>query len=32
VREQDLKQSAIILASFVYHAAMRTERIPRAAQ
>ena len=32
VREQDLKQAAIILASFVYHAAMRTERIPRAAQ
>ena len=32
IKEQDLKQSAIILASFVYHAAMRTERIPRAAQ
>ena len=32
VREQDLKQAAIILASFAYHAAMRTERIPRAAQ
>jgi hypothetical protein len=32
IREQDLKQSAIILASFVYHAAMRTDRIPRAAQ
>jgi Zn-dependent M28 family amino/carboxypeptidase len=30
VKEQDLKQTAIILASFVYHAAMRTERIPRA--
>jgi hypothetical protein len=32
IKEQDLKQAAIILASFVYHAAMRTERIPRAAQ
>ena len=32
IKEQDLKQSAIILASFVYHAAMRTDRIPRAAQ
>jgi hypothetical protein len=32
VKEQDLKQSAIILASFVYHAAMRAQRIPRAAQ
>jgi hypothetical protein len=30
IKEQDLKQSAIILASFAYHAAMRTERIPRA--
>jgi carboxypeptidase Q len=30
VKEQDLKQAAIILASFVYHAAIRTERIPRA--
>ena len=30
IKEQDLKQSAVILASFVYHAAMRTERIPRA--
>jgi carboxypeptidase Q len=32
IKEQDLKQSAIILASFVYHAAMRAQRIPRAAQ
>jgi carboxypeptidase Q len=30
VKEQDLKQTAIILASFVYHAAMRSDRIPRA--
>ena len=28
VKDEDLKQNAIILASFVYHAAMRTERIP----
>ncbi|NOT48025.1 MAG: M20/M25/M40 family metallo-hydrolase [Acidobacteria bacterium] len=28
VKEQDLKQSAIVLASFAYHAAMRTEKIP----
>jgi Zn-dependent M28 family amino/carboxypeptidase len=28
VLDKDLKQTAIILASFVYHAAMRTERIP----
>jgi hypothetical protein len=28
VKEQDLKQSAIVLASFAYHAAMRTERLP----
>ena len=32
IKEHDLKQSAIILASFVYHAAMRAQRIPRAAQ
>ena len=28
VKEQDLKQNAVILASFVYHAAMRAEPIP----
>ena len=28
VKEQDLKQSAIVLASFAYHAAMRAERLP----
>jgi len=28
VKEQDLKQSAVILASFAYHAAMRAERLP----
>jgi Zn-dependent M28 family amino/carboxypeptidase len=31
VKEQDLKQSAVILASFAYHAAMRNERLPAAA-
>lgn len=31
VKEQDLKQSAIVLASFAYHAAMRSERLPVAA-
>jgi hypothetical protein len=31
VREEDLKQGAVILASFLYHAAMRDSRIPRAA-
>jgi hypothetical protein len=29
VLEQDVKQNAIILASFLYHAANRAERIPR---
>lgn len=28
VKEQDLKQCAIVLASFAYHAAMRAERLP----
>jgi hypothetical protein len=28
VKEQDLKQSAIVLAAFAYHAAMRSERLP----
>jgi hypothetical protein len=27
--EDDLKQSAVILASFAYHAAMRDEKLPR---
>ena len=31
VKEQDLKQSAIVLASFAYHAAMRAEKIPSGA-
>lgn len=31
VRAEDLKQCAIVLASFAYHAAMRAERIPLAA-
>jgi hypothetical protein len=30
VKEQDLRQNAIILASFVYHAAMRNDPIPSA--
>lgn len=30
VTEKDLKQSAIVLASFAYHAAMRNEKIPAA--
>ena len=29
VKEADLKQSAVVLASFMYHAAQRAERIPR---
>lgn len=29
VKEADLKQTAVILASFMYHAAQRAERIPR---
>jgi len=28
VKEDDLKQNAIVLASFVYHAAMRAEMVP----
>jgi Zn-dependent M28 family amino/carboxypeptidase len=28
IRVDDLKQNAIVLASFIYHAAMRTEPIP----
>jgi carboxypeptidase Q len=31
VREADLKQAAVILASFAYHAAMRNEKFPRPA-
>ena len=30
VTEKDLKQSAIVLASFAYHASMRAEKIPAA--
>jgi carboxypeptidase Q len=29
VREADLKQCAIVMASFIYHASVRQERIPR---
>jgi carboxypeptidase Q len=29
VQEDDMKQAAIIMASFVYHAAMRDEKLPR---
>jgi carboxypeptidase Q len=29
IQEDDLKQVAIIMASFVHHAAMRDERLPR---
>lgn len=29
VYEEDLKQASVIMASFVYHAAMRDERMPR---
>ena len=32
VREADLKQAAIIMASYAYHAAMRSELMPRPAQ
>jgi Zn-dependent M28 family amino/carboxypeptidase len=31
VQREDLKQASVILASFVYHAAMREERFPRKA-
>jgi len=29
VKEEDLQQAAIVMATFVYHAAMRDEKIPR---
>lgn len=29
IQEEDVKQAAIIMASFVYHAAMRDEKLPR---
>ena len=32
VRVEDLKQSAIVLATFAYHAAMRSEKLPRGAK
>jgi hypothetical protein len=31
IREQDLKQASVVMASLLYHAAMRDEMIPRAA-
>jgi carboxypeptidase Q len=31
VREADMKQAAVVLASFAYHAAMRAEKMPRPA-
>jgi hypothetical protein len=30
VREQDLKQAAVVMASILYHSAMRDGRMPRA--
>jgi Zn-dependent M28 family amino/carboxypeptidase len=30
IKEQDLRQNAVILASFLYHAAVRAERLPAA--
>ena len=32
VKPEDLKQNAVVLAAFAYHAAMRAEKIPRAAR
>ena len=32
VREADLKQAAIVMASFAYHASMRPDRFPRPPQ
>jgi carboxypeptidase Q len=32
IKEQDLRQNAVILASFLYHAAMRTEMLPSPAR
>jgi hypothetical protein len=29
VRMEDLRQASVVLASFVYHAAMRNEMLPR---
>jgi hypothetical protein len=29
VQEEDAKQASIIMATFVYHAAMRDEKLPR---
>ena len=31
VTEKDLKESAVVLASFAYHAAMRADKIPSSA-
>ncbi len=30
VQEEDLKQAAVVMASVLYHSAMRDERMPRA--
>jgi hypothetical protein len=29
IQEDDVKQASIIMASFVYHSAMRDEKLPR---
>ena len=29
MQEDDVKQASVIMASFVYHAAMRDEKLPR---
>lgn len=29
LQEDDLKQASVIVASFVYHTAMRNEKLPR---
>jgi len=29
VQEDDMKQASVIMAAFVYHAAMRDEKLPR---
>jgi hypothetical protein len=30
IREEDLQQASVVMASLLYHAAMRGEKIPRA--
>ncbi|MBI3654722.1 MAG: M20/M25/M40 family metallo-hydrolase [Acidobacteria bacterium] len=32
IQEEDMKQAAVIMASFVYHAAMRDQKLPRKAK